>query len=166
MRSLLVETLRVVVVAACLGAAASVLRGVPTPDSFREVAACAGGEGEVGEPSIPWIDQDDARELVGDEAVTFVDARPMDEYLAGHVAGALPLPMDTGALPSGATSLVAGYRTVIAYCDTSGECAGSRRLAGLLRDHGIADVRVLRGGIPEWLEHGYPAEAGPCGMCP
>ena len=38
--------------------------------------------------------------------------------------------------------------------------------AMLLAEDGAHDVRVLRGGIPEWLSNDYPAESGPCRVCP
>lgn len=160
------EAGRVVIVGLALGAAAGVLRGVPDIAAMRAEAPVTCGAPVDARPEVRWIEQDEARAMIDDAQVCFVDARPRDAYEAGHVAGALNLPMDTGALDEQETALVRGSRVVIAYCDTSGECASSKRLAGLLAEAGMRDVRVLRGGMPDWLENGYPAEAGPCRVCP
>lgn len=165
-RTIAVEAARVVIVGVALGAAASVLRGVPDIAAMRDEEPTACAAPVDARPGVRWIEQAEARELVEDAQVCFVDARPRPAYEAGHVAGALSLPMDTGALDEHETALVRGSRVVIAYCDTSAECASSKRLAGLLAEAGMRDVRVLRGGMPDWLENGYPAEAGPCRVCP
>lgn len=161
-----VEAVRVLIAGLALGAAAGVLRGVPDIAAMRAEAPAACAAPVEARPEVRWIEQADAREMVDDAQVSFVDARPRDAYEAGHVAGALNLPMDTGAIDERETALVRGARVVITYCDTSGECASSKRLAGLLAEAGLPDVRVLRGGMPDWLENGYPAEAGPCRVCP
>jgi 3-mercaptopyruvate sulfurtransferase SseA len=45
---------------------------------------------------------------------------------------------------------------VVSYCDADTDCAQSRRLAELLALEGLSDVRVLRGGFPEWLDAERP----------
>ena len=40
------------------------------------------------------------------------------------------------------------------------------RLAERLKQLGVADARILRGGLPAWLAKGYPAESGICQLCP
>jgi rhodanese-related sulfurtransferase len=163
-RVVIVEALRVLVVGACLGIGYGVVAGVPGIDDFRAVASCA--PPVATHPEIGWIEQAEARALVDDVDVVFVDARSTAEYESGHVPNAIAMPMDTGAIDEATASLVRGARSVIAYCDTSGECANSRRLAMLLSEDGAHEVRVLRGGIPEWLSNDYPAESGPCRVCP
>ncbi|WP_169791337.1 rhodanese-like domain-containing protein [Sandaracinus amylolyticus] len=153
-------------VGALLGAAIGVLRGVPDVEGMRAEAPASCAAPVEARPEVRWIEQAEAHGMVEDVAVTFVDARSRDAYEAGHVAGALNVPMETGAIDERATSLVRGSRVVITYCDTSGDCASSKRLAGLLAEAGLPDVRVLRGGMPGWLENGYAAEAGPCRVCP
>lgn len=163
-RVVLVEALRVLVVGACMGAGYGVVAGVPTLEQFRAAVSCA--PPVETHPEIGWIEQADARALIDDVDVVFVDARSTADYETGHVPNAIAMPMDTGAIDEATASLVRGARSVIAYCDTSGECANSRRLAMLLAEDGARDVRVLRGGIPEWLSNDYPAESGPCRVCP
>ncbi len=162
----LTEAARLVVVGALLAAASGILRGVPTTTAILGETPTTCGAPLQARPEVAWIEQGEARPLLDDAQVTFVDARPRDVFEAGHVTGAVNVPMDTGAIDAAATQWMQGTRTIITYCDTNGDCASSKRLAGLLAEAGLPDVRVLRGGMPAWLENQYPAEAGPCRACP
>lgn len=162
--SLFVETARFTLACVAIAVLALVLREAPGPLDFRTVTTCAPPVAE--HPDVRWIEQDDARALVDTRNVLFVDARADGEFLRGHVPDALAMPMDTGALDPQALLLAQGATTVVAYCDTHDDCAGSRRLAGLLVENGVPDVRVLRGGMPLWLANDFPAESGPCTRCP
>jgi 3-mercaptopyruvate sulfurtransferase SseA len=160
LRGAALEALRIALVAGCIAATLAILRGTPDVGALRAAEPASCGAPVLARPDVEWIEQEDARALIFDPAVAFVDARPAEAFTAGHIAGATNVPMETGAIDARTTELFRGARTVITYCDTSGDCAGSKRLAGLLAEGGLPDVRVLRGGLPEWLEHGYPAEAG------
>ncbi len=157
MPSLLRQSLNVLIVGLALGAANGVLRGFPTPPV--EAATCQGPV--PAQPLISWVTQEQALGLQQQGAL-FLDARPEDAYETGHVAGAVHAPMDTGVPPDGIVEQAQAASIVVTYCDTQGECAASTRLAELLGTSGVRDVRVLEGGMPAWLEHGYPAEAGAC----
>jgi len=160
------QALRVLLVGVVLGTGVAVVRGVPA--ERPEAPAATSCSAPVPEhPAIQWISQEDAHALVNDATVTFVDARSRDAFQGGHVAGSLSVPLDRGgAVAQNVVDMLRGARTVIAYCDTSGGCAASSQLASLLAGAGLRDVRVLQGGLPAWLERGYPAEAGTCRLCP
>ncbi|MFO0686472.1 MAG: rhodanese-like domain-containing protein [Sandaracinus sp.] len=160
----MIEASRVLVVGICLGVGYGIVGGVPDVGDFRVAATCTPPV-EL-HPEIGWIEQNDARALVDDTEVVFVDARSLTDYEAGHIPNAIAMPMDTGAIEASTAALALGARTVVAYCDTNDDCASSRRLASLLAEDGARDVRVLRGGIPEWLSNDFPAESGPCRVCP
>ena len=113
-----------------------------------------------------WVTQQDAVTLHQKPSNAFVDARGKEPFEKGHVAGALHVPVDTGAVADEFITRLRNFNTVVTYCDTSAGCASSTRLAGLLMGAGLPDVRVLRGGFPEWMENGHPAEAGSCRHCP
>ncbi len=162
--SLLVETARFALACLAISLLGWAFRPVPSPVDFRPVGTCAAPTPE--HPTVRWIEQDEARARLGEPGVRFADARSRSDYEAGHVADALAVPMDTGALDPRALAALVDATTVITYCDTSEECGGSRRLAGLLAENGVRDVRVLRGGMPLWLSNDYPAESGPCAECP
>lgn len=156
---------RVLAVGLCLGAAAGLIRGFPA------VAEAPGPEGAcmppvTDEPTVRWIGVEEAAALQGSPDVAFVDARDRERFLEGHVSGALSAPMGLGVVDEELVDALRGSRTVVTYDDTSEECARSTRLASLLVSEGIRDVRVMEGGMPEWLAGGYPAEAGTCRLCP
>ncbi len=162
MKKVLKETLRVLALGCALGVAHGVMRGWPELPVQAAAAATSCGSPIAAQPRVAWIRCAAARPLTSDASVTFVDARSRDEFLAGHVTDALSAPIEeTGVVGPAVVEALRGARVVIAYCDTTSGCARSTRLAGLLAGAGLRDVRVLEGGMPAWLENGYPAEAGP-----
>lgn len=147
------------------GVVAWIVVGEPERASYHDdSASCAPPVADA--PAVSWIDGPDAAALLGRTDVTFADARAASIYEQGHVAGAISMPMDTGALDHSALALVRGAQIVVTYCDADTDCAQSRRLAELLALEGLLDVRVLRGGFPEWLDEERPTESGPCEVCP
>ncbi|HEX2675454.1 MAG TPA: rhodanese-like domain-containing protein [Polyangiales bacterium] len=113
-----------------------------------------------------WISQEDAHALFGGPGIVFVDCRARPDFDGGHIASAIALPSNSTVIAPELLAILARAQTVIAYCNASSGCASSLRLAERLREQGIGDVRILTGGLPAWLEHGYPAESGPCRLCP
>jgi len=90
--------------------------------------------------------------------VTVLDVRPRDEYAAGHIPGAVGIPLAElaqrlGELPPGAE--------VVAYC--RGEyCVLSHDAVRLLTAHGYR-ARRLVDGILEWRVAGLPLTAPAAG---
>ena len=86
--------------------------------------------------------------------VTVLDVRPPEEYAAGHVPGAVNIPLEQlekrlRELPK--------RREVIAYC-RGPFCLMSYEAVQLLRKKGIK-ARRLQDGMPEWRVAGLPVEA-------
>lgn len=86
--------------------------------------------------------------------VTVLDVRPAKEFAAGHLPGAINVPVeDLGKrlrkLPKG--------REVIAYC-RGPYCLLSVDAVALLRTKGFK-ARRLEAGFPEWKASGLPTEA-------
>jgi rhodanese-related sulfurtransferase len=96
--------------------------------------------------ALPGARPDAARQLVSDGA-TAVDVREPDEYAAGHISGALHIPL--GRLQS-ELARVTRDRPVLTYC-AMGE--RSTTAASLLERAGF-DVRNLEGGIEAWRAAG------------
>lgn len=162
--SIALQALRLCTVALAATLGLAYWRGVPTVARPAEAIAGACRAPDPGSAdAIGWISQDLAHSLSGTPGVAFVDCRPEGEYEVGHVAGSLHVAETTPA--DKALQQLAGARTVIAYCDADHQCARSVRVASMLRKAGLPDVRVLEGGMPRWLERGYPAESGACGQC-
>jgi rhodanese-related sulfurtransferase/DNA-binding transcriptional ArsR family regulator len=95
------------------------------------------------------------RRLLREEDVTVVDVRPADEYEAGHIPGAVSMPVPElrrrlGELPRG--------REVIAYC-RGRYCVYSLDAVTLLRKHGYR-ARRAHEGLPDWKAAGLPVETG------
>jgi rhodanese-related sulfurtransferase len=86
-------------------------------------------------------------------SVTVVDVRPPEEYAAGHLPGAVNMPLrNLGArleeLPK--------RREVIAYC-RGPYCVMAFEAVARLRRKGIK-ARRLEEGYPEWARAGFPVE--------
>jgi rhodanese-related sulfurtransferase len=165
--TLVQQLLRLCTASLGLGVLLLVTRGLPRP---HPTAAEDGAHMCAATLSIPdhvatWIEQPDARALLGDPSVMFVDCRPIDQFQSGHISSALSLP-SASELPGNALDLLRSARTIIAYCDARGGCESSQRLAARLREFGLSDVRILKDGLPGWLANGYPAESGSCKLCP
>ena len=88
--------------------------------------------------------------------VTVLDVRPEDEYVAGHIPGALSMPV--GELERHLAELPPG-REVVAYC-RGPYCVLAVRALEMLHEQGLS-ARRLDGGLPDWDRLGYPvARAG------
>ena len=86
--------------------------------------------------------------------VTVLDVRPPEEYAAGHVPGAVNIPINElekrlRELPK--------RREVIAYC-RGPFCLMSYEAVDLLRKKGMK-ARRLQDGMPEWRIAGLPVES-------
>ena len=84
---------------------------------------------------------------------TIIDARPPEEYAAGHLPGAINVQLED--LEAKLTELPEG-REAIAYCRGTW-CVLSFEAVAALRRRGIA-ARRLVGGYPEWKALGLPVE--------
>jgi rhodanese-related sulfurtransferase len=95
-------------------------------------------------PSVPAIDVDAVA-----EDTLILDVREPDEYAAGHIANALPMPM--GSVPERIPELPDGQRIVV-VCRSGGRSA---RVTGYLRQEGLSAVN-LDGGMRAWVAAGRP----------
>jgi rhodanese-related sulfurtransferase len=87
--------------------------------------------------------------------VTVLDVRPPEEYEAGHIPGALSLPMTElkrriGELPR--------TREIVAYC-RGPYCVLAVEAVALLRRKGFRAIR-LEEGVPDWRARGLSVEVG------
>ena len=88
--------------------------------------------------------------------VTLIDVRPAEEFAAGHIPGAVNIPL--AELPRRIDELPAD-RAVIAYC-RGPYCVFAFEAVAALRAEGY-DARRLVDGYPEWWAAGRPvASAG------
>jgi len=87
--------------------------------------------------------------------VTVLDVRPPEEYAAGHVPGAVNIPVEQ--LEKRLRELPKS-REVVAYC-RGPFCLMSYEAVQLLRKKGLK-ARRLQDGMPEWRVAGHPVEGG------
>jgi rhodanese-related sulfurtransferase len=90
------------------------------------------------------------QELRERDGVPLIDVREVDEFAAGHVPGAVNLPMSTigdrlAELPDGAFDVI---------CAVGGR---SGRVVQALEARGY-DATNVDGGTNEWIAQGFPVE--------
>lgn len=103
----------------------------------------------------PMTRQELARRLRRGDDLVVIDVRPEEEYAAGHLPGALSIPLDELAkrirgLPKD--------REIVAYC-RGRYCAYSHVAVDLLRKRGFRASR-LEEGLPEWEAEDLPVTRG------
>ncbi len=87
--------------------------------------------------------------------VVVLDVRPPAEYRAGHIPGAVSMPLDE--LVARIAELPAD-REIVAYC-RGPYCFLAVDAVRELRRHGLRALR-LQDGLPEWRAEGLPVEIG------
>lgn len=84
-----------------------------------------------------------------------IDVRPPEEYEAGHIPGAVNIPLK--ALPKRLANLPKG-KEIVAYC-RGPYCLLAVEAVKRLRKHGYR-ARRLEEGFPEWKAKGRPVAVG------
>ncbi|HEX19940.1 MAG TPA: metalloregulator ArsR/SmtB family transcription factor, partial [Acidiferrobacteraceae bacterium] len=98
-----------------------------------------------------------ARELldrVRQGLVTVIDVRPPEEYIAGHVPGAVNIPL---AELEQQMQLLDPNQEIVAYC-RGPHCVLAFEAVAQLRRKGLK-ARRLEDGYPEWKTAGLPVES-------
>jgi rhodanese-related sulfurtransferase len=100
------------------------------------------------------------KELYDSKEALIVDARDNPSFAAGHISGAISLPLgdvDTGMPAFRAKAETTA--TIVVYCNGF-NCHDSMDLASRLLGAGYRKVYVFLGGYPEWRDAGYPVAEG------
>ena len=108
-----------------------------------------------GKEGMEPVDRDELLKLVREEAVTVLDVRPVEEYNAGHIPGALSIPLKElkrhlAELPRD--------QEIVAYC-RGPFCVLSVQAVEMLRAQGFNAVR-LEEGIQDLRAIGFPIAEG------
>jgi rhodanese-related sulfurtransferase len=114
-------------------------------DVERLAAAYLGDRDEL----EPVTREELARRLDDGDDLVVLDVRPAAEYAAGHLPGAVSIPV--GELRRRLAELPAD-REIVAYC-RGPYCAFAHEAATLLREDGVS-ARRLEDGLPEWAAAG------------
>lgn len=104
-------------------------------------------------PDLEPVDRETLRERVLSGAVTLLDVRPKEEYLAGHIPGALCVPLEEleerlDGLPRD--------QEVVAYC-RGPYCVLAVEAVERLKAKGFKAYR-MEDGVMEWRSLGLPVE--------
>ncbi len=97
------------------------------------------------------LPRDELQRLIERDDVLVIDVRPQMEYEAGHLPGAVSLPVDE--LPERLSELPRDRR-IVTYCRGK-YCLFADEAVGLLLRHGFRAERI-EGGWPEWRAEGRP----------
>jgi len=99
------------------------------------------------------IPREELLQRVKDDLVTVLDVRPAEEYAAGHVPGAINVPMDKlEAYLEG----IGTEQEIVAYC-RGPHCVLAYDAVAQVREKGLK-ARRLEDGFPEWKTAGLPVE--------
>ena len=101
-----------------------------------------------------------ARDKLKQGGSLFVDARPSDEFAAGHIAGAESIPFkEFEAHFSTLENWVVWDKELVIYC-SSRDCDDALQLALTLREMGATHLILFIDGFALWEKAGAPVEAG------
>jgi rhodanese-related sulfurtransferase/predicted transcriptional regulator len=103
--------------------------------------------------ALEAVDATELMERLSDESVIVLDVRPEEEYRAGHIPGALSVPVQT---LEAALQIFPKDREIVAYC-RGPYCVFSDEAVARLRSRGYRAYR-LRQGLPDWRAAGMPVE--------
>ncbi len=95
---------------------APVTTTVPEPTATAAPAPPTAPEPEVQDPeraAVPRISVDDLKQKLADGEVTLIDVRDADSYIAGHIPGALHIPLTRieGEIP-----YLPRTKPIVTYC--------------------------------------------------
>lgn len=117
-------------------------------------------EAQAVEEGIPLVQLSGVIDILRDGSRMLIDARPFNEYLRGHIPGAISVPFElvaeNGTIP---VELLRAGRGLVFYC-SGPECDDSLLLAIAVREIGRDDVAVFVGGMELWESELLAVEEG------
>ena len=108
-----------------------------------------------GREGMEPVDRNDLLKRVKNGAVTVLDVRPVEEYLSGHIPGALCVPL--GRLKEMLLKLPKDQE-IVAYC-RGPYCVLAVQAVEMMRKKGYKAIR-LEEGIQDWLAMGLSISIG------
>jgi rhodanese-related sulfurtransferase/DNA-binding transcriptional ArsR family regulator len=101
--------------------------------------------------AMDTVDVAGLMERLADESVVILDVRPEEEYQAGHVPGALSVPVSS---LEAALQVLPKDKEIAAYC-RGPYCVFSDEAVAFLKSRGYRASRLTE-GFPEWRAAGLP----------
>lgn len=109
----------------------------------------------AGRESLEPVNRETLRKRVRQGRVIVLDVRPIEEYRAGHIPGAISIPLKE--LENRLAKLPKNQE-IVAYC-RGPYCVLAVDATAILRAKGYRAVR-MKDGIPDWRAHGLPVAVG------
>ncbi len=104
-------------------------------------------------PALPSLSVVEVAAMLDRPGVTLIDARHPETYRAGHMPGAINLPVYSGLVERAETlQTVDPGNRVIVYCQ-SAECGWGEAIAADLAFRGYRNVVLFPGGWNEWARY-------------
>ena len=115
-----------------------------TPDTTQKVT------------DLPRIDSRSLKALLDTGDAVVLDIRSRSAYEAVHLPGAICCPPEESVqdLPD-----LPQDKVIVTYCNCHADSAAAAAALRLLQA-GYAHVRVLEGGLSDWVANSYPTETG------
>jgi rhodanese-related sulfurtransferase len=128
--------------------------------SILMLAAVLGGRAsQLQQPSpvdanaVPRVSVVQLQGLVEAGLALVIDVRTAESFAAGHIAGAINVPLPDIEPRARELRDLAGGRSVVAYCSCPDEHASIAAGVILIR-HGVPGVSALVGGYSAWVKGG------------
>lgn len=119
------------------------------------------------------LELEEVKELVDQQNITLVDARPFIEFEKNHIQGAVSFPTDETYTKKGRSDLVASLSEMRDLLSDAGISEQSQlivygnknildvsRLFWVLETFGVNKVAIMNGPFSEWKQRDYPTEKG------
>jgi len=119
------------------------------------------------------LELEEVKELIEQQGITLVDARPYIEFEKKHIQGAVSLPTDETYTKKGRSDLVASLIEMRDLLSDAGINEQSQlvvygdknildisRLFWVLETFGVNKVAIMNGPFSEWKKRDYPTEKG------
>jgi rhodanese-related sulfurtransferase len=108
-----------------------------------------------GREGMEPVNRDDLLKRVIEGGVTVLDVRPVEEYRAGHIPGALSVPLHH---LKGILAKLPADQEIVAYC-RGPYCVLAIQAVEALREKGFKAIR-LEESVQDWRAMGLPLEIG------
>jgi rhodanese-related sulfurtransferase len=135
------------------GSASAAVESAAEPAAESAAESAAAQEPALELASLPRdLDVQTAASLSERSDVVILDVREQDEWDAGHIPGALFIPMSE---IQSRLSEVPSDKTVIVQCRSGSR---SSQVTDFLQQQGFSNVRNMAGGLNAWQSAGLPVE--------